>query len=180
MLTIKINDTLSLEIINETHVQDMFRLIDSNRPHLKEWLPWVDYIQSDENFKNHIADCKKREAAGTDFAFVIIYQNEIVGRAGIHFIDKQNKIASLGYWLGEGFQGKGIITRSCKALIDHCFNVLGMNRVEIKCATGNTKSIAIAEKLHFKKDGIIRQGEFHTDKFFDIDLYSMLKKEWVM
>lgn len=169
-----------LELINESHSKAMFSLIDSNRPHLKEWLPWVDYIQSVENFMNHIADCKKREAAGTDFAFVIRMQNEIVGRAGIHYIDKQNKIASLGYWLGAGFQGKGIITRSCKALIDHCFKDLGMNRVEIKCATGNNKSIAIAEKLNFKIEGIIRQGEFHTDKFFDINLYSMLKDEWMM
>ncbi len=179
-MRIKINDTFSLELIHETHAQGMFDLIDSNRPHLKEWLTWVNYILSVENFNNHIADCKKREEAGTDYAFVIMFQNEIVGRAGIHYIDRQNKIASLGYWLGAGFQGKGIITRSCKALIDHCFNDLGMNRVEIKCASGNIKSSAIAEKLNFKKEGIIRQGEFHTDQFFDINLYSMLKKEWVM
>ena len=177
-MTIKINDALALELINETHAQDMFSLIDSNRLHLKEWLPWVDYMQSIENFNIHIADCKKKETEETDYAFVIIFQNKIVGRAGIHYIDMQNKIASLGYWLGAGFQGKGIITKSCRALIDHCFNDLGTNRVEIKCATGNAKSSAIAEKLHFKKEGIIRQGEFHTGKFFDIYLYSMLKEEW--
>ncbi len=178
MMTINIDNDLSLETLNEVHAEAMFSLIDSNRQHLKKWLPWVDHMQSIEIFLNHIEDCKKKEAAGTDYAFVIVMQKEIAGRAGIHYVDHQNKFASLGYWLGAGFQGKGIITKSCKALIDHCFNVLGMNRVEIKCATGNLKSRAIAEKLNFKKEAVIRQGEFNTNKFYDIYLYSMLKEEW--
>ena len=177
-MIIKIEGGLSLESLNENHAASMFALIDSNRPHLKEWLPWVDNMQTVENFKDHIAYCKKLEAAATDFPFVIMTNNEMAGRIGIHYIHLHNKIAALGYWLGDGYQGKGIITRSCKALIDHCFNELGMNRVEIKCATGNFKSRAIAEKLNFKQEGILRQAELVNGKFLDLYLYSMLKEEW--
>ncbi len=177
-MTIKIDDNLSLESLDEIHAASMFALIDANRPHLREWLPWVDPMQSVENFKDHITYCKKLEAAGTDFPFVIMMNNEMVGRIGIHYIHLHNKIAALGYWLGDGYQGKGIITKACKTLVDHCFNELSMNRVEIKCATGNHKSRAIAEKLYFKQEGILRQAELVNGKFLDLYLYSILKAEW--
>lgn len=177
-MILKIDDSISLESINEDHAQSMFNLVDANRPHLREWLPWVDHMQSVENFTDHIADCKKREAQQTDYAFVIMLNNEMAGRIGIHYINNQNKIAAIGYWLGDGFQGKGIITRACSLLVDHCFNVLDMHRVEIKCATGNHKSRAIAEKLNFTKEGMLRQAELVNETFLDLYLYSMLKDEW--
>lgn len=177
-MVIKIDDSLSLELLNEDHAEAMFNLIDTNRAHLKEWLPWVDHMQSIENFLNHIADCKKKEAEGTDYAFAIRMNDEIVGRIGIHYIDLRNKIASLGYWLGDGYQGKGVITKATKALTDHCFNELSMNRLEIKCATGNLKSRAIAETLNFKQEGILRQSELVNGRFLDLYLYSKLKEEW--
>lgn len=177
-MTIKINDEILLESLDVNHAREMFDLIDSNRDHLREWLPWVDPMRSIEKLQNHIAYCKQNETAGTDYPFAIKFNGKIAGRIGIHYIHHHNKIASLGYWLGDGYQGKGIMIKSCIALINYCFNELGMNRVEIKCATGNTKSAAIAEKLNFKKEGILRQAEFVNDRFLDLYLYAMLKDEW--
>ncbi|MEP7164644.1 MAG: GNAT family protein [Ferruginibacter sp.] len=177
-MIIKIEDGLTLELLDEDHASAMFSLIDSNRQHLKEWLPWVDHIQTIENLNDHIADCKRLQAEGTDYAFAIMMNNKMVGRIGIHYIQLHNKIAALGYWLGDGYQGKGIITKACIALIDHCFNELGMNRVEIKCATGNVKSRAIPEKLNFNKEGMLRKAELVNGQFLDLYLYSMLRSEW--
>ena len=177
-MVIKLDDSLSLELLNEDHAQAMFKLIDFNRAHLKVWLPWVGHMQSVENFIDHIADCKKKETEGTDYAFAIRMNDEMIGRIGIHNIDLRNKIASLGYWLADGYQGKGIITKASRELTNHCFHELGMNRIEIKCATGNSKSRAIAEKLHFKKEGILRQAELVNGEFLDLCVYSMLKEEW--
>ena len=55
----------------------------------------------------------------------------------------------IGYWLGEQFQGKGIMTAACRVLVNYAFNEFKLHRVEIKCATGNTKSCAIPERLLF-------------------------------
>jgi ribosomal-protein-serine acetyltransferase len=177
-MILKIDEEISLELINEDHAEQLFEMVDSNRQHLKEWLPWVDSMVSVESFNNHISFCKKKEAEGTDYAFIIMFNNNMAGRIGIHYIDAANRIASIGYWMGEGFQGKGIMTRSCTAIVDHCFHVLDMNRVQIKAATGNKKSRAIAEKLNFKNEGTLRQAELVNEKFLDIVLYAMLKEEW--
>ena len=84
----------------------------------------------------------------------------------------------MGYWLADGWQGRGIVTKCCIALIQYGFNDLGLNRIEIKCATGNDKSGAIAEKLNFKREGILREAEWLNGTFIDLYLYSMLRDEW--
>jgi ribosomal-protein-serine acetyltransferase len=75
-------------------------------------------------------------------------------------------------------EGKGIITQSCKTLINYGFNNLQLHRIEIKAATHNLKSQAIAEKLHFKKEGVLRAAELVNNVYFDLQVYSILRPEW--
>jgi ribosomal-protein-serine acetyltransferase len=70
------------------------------------------------------------------------------------------------------------MTASCGCLLDYAFRNLGMNRVEIRCATGNTRSRAIPERLGFKEEGTVRQAEWLYDHYVDHVVYSMLRDEW--
>ncbi len=171
---------ISLEFLEEIHAESLFNLVNANRAYLREWLPWVDQMQSVANFVYYISDTKRRAVDKTDFGYAIIIDKNIVGRIGLHHINHHNKIAEIGYWLANGQQGRGIITKCCTALIDHGFTQLGLNRFEIKCATTNDKSRAIAEKLQFKQEGVLRKAELLNGKFIDLYLYSMLKEEWAL
>lgn len=177
-MKIQVDDTISLEFLEEMHAESLLNVVNANRTYLREWLPWVDHMQTVANFTHYIIDTKKSAAAETDFGYAIIIDKNIVGRIGMHHINRQNKIGEIGYWLADGLQGRGIITKSCKALINHGFTELGLNRIEIKCGVGNDKSRAIAEKLQFKPEGILRQAELLNGKFIDLYLYAMIKEEW--
>lgn len=177
---IRVDDNISLEFLEEIHAASLLDLVNANRVYLREWLPWVDHMQTLENFTRYIIENNKRAADKTDFGYAIIHDRNIVGRIGLHHINHQNKIGEIGYWLAGGLQGKGIITKCCRALIDHGFGVLDLNRIEIKCGVGNDKSRAIAEKLRFKPEGILRQAEWLNGMFIDLCLYAMLKEEWEM
>ena len=50
--------------------------------------------------------------------------------------------------------------------------------MEILCATGNTRSRAIPERLGFTQEGIIRQAERFNDHYNDLVVYGMLASEW--
>ncbi|MFM6924449.1 MAG: GNAT family N-acetyltransferase [Ferruginibacter sp.] len=173
-----VDDTICLELLEQIHAESLFNLVNNNRAYLREWLPWVDYMQTVANFENYISDAKKRAEAKSDFSYAIVVNKNIAGRIGLHHINYQNRIAEIGYWLADGLQGRGIITKSCKSIIDHAFNGLGLNRIEIKCGLGNDKSRAIAEKLQFMQEGILRQAELLNGKFIDLYLYAMLKEDW--
>ena len=172
------SETTTLEPIADHHANSAFELIDNNRDYLRVWLPWVDNMQAVENFQNFIQGAKQRLSAGMEVSFMILNKGKVAGRIGLYYIDQQNKIASIGYWLGEEYQGKGIVTKACKEVIKHGFTELGLNRIEIKCATGNTRSQAIPERLGFTKEGILRQAELVNGQFHDLYLYSLLKQEW--
>ncbi len=176
-MTIHINDSLVLESNHPNHAKENYALINSNRAYLKQWLTWVDKIQTLDDSKKYILASIQKTEQQTDYGFVIKYNGNIIGRMGVHFIDAVNKTGTIGYWIAENFQGKGIITNACKALIEFGFNELKLNRIEIKCATQNIKSKAIPEKLHFKKEGILRQAEFLNNTWTDLYLYALLKEE---
>ena len=177
-MKIQVDEIISLEFLEEIHAESLLNLVNTNRHYLREWLPWVDQMQTVANFAYYISDTKKRAAEKTDFGYAIIIEKNIVGRIGLHHINHQHRIAEIGYWLADGLQGRGIISKSCKAIIKHAFKELGLNRIEIKCGVGNDKSRAVAEKLQFKQEGILRQAELLNGKFIDLYLYALLKDEW--
>ena len=80
--------------------------------------------------------------------------------------------------LAEDAGGKGIMTRSVKAVLHYAFENLKLNKIEIRCGVGNAKSRAIPERLGFKLDGILRDEEWLYDHFHDIAVYSLLASEW--
>src|SRR5262249_2414636 len=102
----------------------------------------------------------------------------LAGVVGLHFIDWTNRKTSIGYWLAEAQQGKGVMTRACAALIDHSFGTLGLNSMQLECAVGNEKSCAIPERRGFSREGVLRQREWLYDRFVDHVSYSLLAAEW--
>ena len=80
--------------------------------------------------------------------------------------------------MGEGFQGNGIMTNSCRALIGILFTEYNLNRVEIQVAPQNLKSRAIPERLGFQSEGFRRQAEWLYDHYVDHIIYGMLAQDW--
>lgn len=72
-------------------------------------------------------------ASNNGFDAGIRYNGQLVGMIALHYIDQKNKASSIGYFLAEEAQGKGIITKSVQALINYLFEVLDLHRIEIQC-----------------------------------------------
>lgn len=153
----------------------LFQLTDRNRTFIRTWLPWVDGTRTVNDTKHFIESIIDNKNA---LHFGIWYQKGLVGVIGFHRIDTQNRRATIGYWLDEERQGKGVMTTACTMLINYGFEELELNRVEISCGVGNKKSCAIPERLGFKEEGIRRDAEWVNDHFTDHKLYGLLKKDW--
>jgi ribosomal-protein-serine acetyltransferase len=77
-------------------------------------------------------------------------------------------------------QGKGIITLCVKKLVFYSFQKLKLNRIQIKVAVGNQKSAAIPQRLGFHFEGVERDGEKHNDRFFNLEVYSLLHSDGIL
>ncbi len=177
-LTIKIDADTEIRIMEERDAADIFALTDANRVHLRQWLPWVDGTRSIEDTRAFIRNVQIQRASNTGFGCVILYKRLVAGTISYHPIDWSSRRVEIGYWLGESFQGKGLMTKACKAMVAYAFDELHLNKVEIRCATGNTQSCAIPQRLGFTLEGVIRQAEWLYDHYVDLRMFGILVGEW--
>lgn len=177
-MTIIVDENIKLEITSEKFATQLFDVINNNRAHLSEFLPWVENMQTVDDFRLYLQNCERLYEEKKEVSFIILLNENPVGRIGLHYLNLQNKTGAIGYWLGKNAEGKGIITKSCIQLINYGFQKLDLNRIEIKAGVKNFRSQAIPEKLNFKKEGILRQAEFLNNEFTDLFIYSMLEDEW--
>jgi ribosomal-protein-serine acetyltransferase len=174
----QVDDEIRLRLLESCHVDALFALVDANRQYLRHWLPWLDANITVSDTLHFIQATQKQFAANSGFVAGIWYRGKLVGVIGHNRLDWENRISWLGYWLAEKFQGRGIMTKSCRALINHAFAELKLNRIDIRCAVKNRKSQAIPEQLGFRNEGTIRQAEWLYDKFVDHVVYGLLASEW--
>ena len=169
-MIIKVREKLELRTLVPRDAVEVFEVIDRNREYLRKWLPWVDNTKTRLKTRQVIISFEKELQDKSDFVFGIFLGGNYVGNIGLHDANSKNNSAMIGYWLDEEHQGKGIVTDCVKALTDFGFNELDLNRIYIYCASGNTKSRAIPERLGFVQEGILQDDEFlygvYTIKWF--------------
>lgn len=175
---IAIDKDLAVRLLDEKDAAEMFALVEGNREVLRQWLPWVDTTLTVEDSKLFIMRATDQFYSDTGIHCAIIYSGRMAGIIGCVKIDLANRSCEIGYWLGEEYRGKGLMTAVCRALLEYLFDTMLMNRAEIRCATDNEKSIAIPIRLGFRKEGVARQAAWLNDRFIDLAVYAMLADEW--
>ncbi len=178
MFEYPIDNELTLKLLDLGDAPSLFQLTDRNREYLREWLPWVDGIKEQEDSEAFIHSCLRGFKEKEEIHLGILWNDEMVGVSGYRRMDWSNCSTEIGYWLGEAFQGKGIMTKVVKAMIEYAFDEWKLNRVEIRVAVGNKKSRAIPERLGFLNEGCLRQAAWLYDHYVDLIVYGMIKEEW--
>ena len=180
MQPISVSEQFELTPLELGDADELFRVTDDNRDYLRQWLPWLESIKRVEDTRAFIRAAQAQSARNNGTQLAIRLRYTIVGIVGHHQIDWRNRITSLGYWVDEAHQGRGVVTAACRALVNHAFDDARLNRVEIRCAVGNQKSRAIPQRLGFRQEGLLRDAEWLYDHFVDHIVYAMLASGWAV
>ena len=173
-----VDDQLSLSILSLSDAREIFKLVDENRIYLRKTLPWLDEVNSLDEQISYISHCISDYELYKGIMYSISSDGDIIGTIGLNSIDYENRSCGVGYWVSEEFAGKGIATRCCSRLIDHCFNDLNLHRFVLEAAIENIASCRVAEKLGLRLEGVIKDREWLYDRFLDANLYAVTKPEW--
>jgi ribosomal-protein-serine acetyltransferase len=176
--TLKVSTQIELRLPDLQYAEELFAIVDQHKTYLKQWLIWVEQTKSVQDVSEFIKTSQLFNNGGQRLTTFIFKNDKLVGSISLVKIDKGNKSAELGYWLREDFQGQGIMTQSCRTLINYVFNHLDLNRIEIKIASKNLKSMAIPKNLEFSHEGTLREGLFIHNIFYDLEIFSIIKSEW--
>jgi len=174
-----VNEDTELRLIDRQHTEEVYQAIAANREHIRKWHPWVDLISSTAAMDRAIINWLQQYANNRGFYAGIWHQGRFCGVINHVNVDWVNRWTAFSYWLDAGQQGKGIMTTSCRAMIEHSFKVWKLNRITIECATENAPSRAIAERLGFKLEGVTRQVEWIHDHYVDHAIYGLLGPDFL-
>ena len=156
----------------------LYALVDSNRNYLRQWLPWVDMQKGPLDSAQFIESARNDNQAGVALTLGIEHQGDIAGVIAFHELDRDNRQTSMGFWISSSHQGKGIVSSSCKRLIEHAFTDLGLNRVVMKIAEGNLRSRRVAERLGLACEETSRQSEWLYDHYVNQVIYAITADQW--
>jgi len=172
-----VNNQIELRLIDRQHDEELFTLLDSNREHLRRWDPWVDIISSTTDVRRAITGWQQQYANHRGLYAGIWFNGRCCGMINHVNVDWLNRWAPISYWLDAAHQGRGIMTACARAMVAHGFDTWNLNRLTIECATQNTRSRAIAERLGFTLEGIVRGIEWLQDCFVDHAMYGLLRSD---
>ena len=174
MLIASLGDEAELRLLELRHAPEYHRLVCANLARLY-WLPAAPSLAEAEN---RIRAGLGRLAEGSGFDGGIFERDMLVGFAGLFHVDPGQGSGELGYWLDQAAEGRGLVTRACRALIRYGFAELGLHRLELRCGATNGRSQAVAERLAFRLEGRLREADRVGDRWDDFLVYGLLASEW--
>jgi ribosomal-protein-serine acetyltransferase len=178
VIGIRVDDEIFLRLHEERHAEELFRLTDANRDHLRPWMPWVDATTSVDAERAYLRMVAQKFVEGREYGFAIVVNDTVVGNIGLEIADDASE-AEVGYWLAADAQGRGIMTRATEALVRFAFEELARNRVVILCAVDNERSRGIPERLGFMLEGTLRLRDTTPGREpRDQIAYGLLRSEW--
>ncbi len=173
-----LGEGLALALAVPQHAEAIFELIDRNREHLRRWLPFSDATRSPDDTRAFLRSQLQDFIAGRALTAVIYHQDVAVGLLSLNRIDPVNRTAAIGYWIDKDTTGRGLVTRAVRRLIKLAFDYFPVDRVEIHCAPDNKPSCAVAERLGFTREAVLRRSLRAHEYVDDRVIWGLLREEW--
>lgn len=169
-LTLK-NDGVVLRKFRKSDAPRLVELANNEKisRNLTDAFPCPYTLPDAENFLSKILD------QGIPAVFAIEYNGEYVGNIGLHERqDVYRKTADIGYFLGEPYWNKGIMTIAVNLITNYGFSKLGLARIQTGIFEYNIPSMKVLEKCGFLKEGVFRKSVYKLNRLWDEIRYAKI------
>src|SRR5262249_31580188 len=132
--------------------------VAESRDHLRPWMPFADQHQTVDESRDFIVRSMAHWLLRDDLTVGLwdMVAGHYLGSSGLHPPNWDARVFEIGYWVRVSAEGHGYVTEAVKLLTDFAFAALGANRVFIRCDARNTRSSAVAERLGFVREALLR------------------------
>lgn len=117
--------------------------------------------------------------SGERFIFAIVLKeiNEFIGAIALN-IDGRHNLGEMGYWIGESFWGKGIMTEAAKAVLKFGFEELDLHKIFATAFIDNGASAKVLLKNGMIKEGELKDHYKVNDVYKSVSQYRLTKDEY--
>jgi len=116
-----------------------------------------------------------RQPAGSHAAIVI--GGRAVGSIGLELgTDVERVSAEFGYWLGEPYRGRGVMTEAIRAFTDAAFETFSLTRIFALPFAHNVASCRALEKAGFTLEAVLRRSCIKEGRITDQRQYARIRE----
>jgi ribosomal-protein-serine acetyltransferase len=148
------------------------------RDHLAPWLPWAVVNDDPDKARVFLQDYADRLARDEGRLYGIWVDGVLSGGTLFRVFDTRAGVCEVGVWLGPEAEGRGLVTRAARHMIDWAVGVRGMTRVEWRTTPANERSLAVARRLGMHREGVLRSAFPFAGTRHDMEVWSLLAAEW--
>lgn len=126
-----------------------------NTAWLEQWEATPPTPMPSPTFGQYVRALNRQAARGEALPFAVEYAGELAGQLTVSSVVRASMgSASVGYWVGREFAGRGIAPNAVALVVDHCLGPVGLHRVEVCIRPENTASLRVVEKLGLREEGL--------------------------
>lgn len=174
-------DDVALVLRTPAIAEQYHALIIANLERLARWEPWAASEPTPESTRGSVEAAARAWLTGAALPMAIAVrvqdQWHLAGSVGLR-IDGQQRTADIGFWIDGSYEGRGLVTRAVTAVLDEAFGPLGLEKVTLHAEVANARSRALARRLGFVEEGVLRAAIAFPDGRRDDVAYGLLASEW--
>lgn len=173
------SNRIHLRTINKEHAKEVFDYrSDAKTNQYQGWIP--KNLNDVYDFIKHKVS-KTIDETDSWYQLVIVNKenNKVIGDIGIHFLNEDKKQVEIGYTLAKYYHGKGFACEALSEIMRFLFTDLNKHRIIASVDPANLKSIAMLERLGFRKEAHFIKSILIDGEWRDDIVYAILKKEWI-
>ena len=145
------------------------------------WEPsWAPDELSRSAFRHRLKRYRTEYDNGTGISFFVFDAPTEAIAGGITLSNIRRGVAqtaSIGYWMGERYAGRGMMLSALRLLIPYAFDGLRLHRLEAACIPDNKRSVGLLEKAGFQREGLLRSYLRINGTWRDHYLYALVAEE---
>jgi RimJ/RimL family protein N-acetyltransferase len=150
-----------------------------NDPEIAEFLDQIPSPYTEQDAREAIAYFRQGWEEGTVSNFAITTGERPVGSVGVRWVEPDQGVAEVGYWMAREARGRGICTRAVRLVSRWLIESHGIERVQLRADEQNPASRKVAEKAGFTEEGVLRSSRYNPrlGRRVDFVMYSLLPEE---
>lgn len=169
---------LELACAEPRDTQELHDVVRAERARLAEHLAWAreEPLAFDVRLAL-VRTMRARFDLGEELCWIVRADGRFAGMAGLH-AGSTPAARACGYWLRADMCGRGLASEAVCAVLAAAFLVEGAQRVELRAAAGNARSLRLAARLGFAREGVLRGAASSPHGAVDdLELHALLRDD---
>ncbi len=141
------------------------RAINESLDHLRPWMPFAQKAANETDAEILCRRGLSNFISRNDFVLSIYSRDgtQFIGSTGLHRPNWNIPSLHIGYWIHKDYEGQGFVSESVNALTRYAFQMIKVNRLEIRCDSRNKRSLAVMKKLGFVEEALLKNDDRDQD-----------------